>query len=83
MDVRVNPLITFVWVGFGLLMLGTAVATFGRRKATQHEDGEVPEAERLPGPEAGSEAAAEPAAGSERAIGPEAQPAAGPAVGEA
>ncbi len=31
MDVRVNPLIMFVWVGFALLMLGTFVATAGRR----------------------------------------------------
>lgn len=32
MDVRVNPLVSFVWVGFGLLVVGTAIATFGRRK---------------------------------------------------
>ena len=32
MDVRVNPLVSFVWVGFALLVIGTAVATFGRRK---------------------------------------------------
>ena len=32
MDVRVNPLVSFAWVGFGLLMLGTAVALFGRRR---------------------------------------------------
>ncbi|MBQ9006974.1 MAG: hypothetical protein IJ092_11490, partial [Atopobiaceae bacterium] len=31
MDVRVNPLIGFVWVGFGLLMLGGAISAFGRR----------------------------------------------------
>ncbi len=36
MDVRVNPLVSFAWVGFALLMLGTAIALFGRRK-----DGEV------------------------------------------
>lgn len=33
MDVRVNPLISLVWVGFFMLMAGTAVATFGRRGA--------------------------------------------------
>ena len=33
MDVRVNPLITLVWVGFGLLMAGVAIATLGRRGA--------------------------------------------------
>ena len=32
MDVRVNPLISFTWVGFGLLMVGTAIALLGRRK---------------------------------------------------
>ena len=32
MDVRVNPLVSFAWVGFGLLMLGTAIALFGRRR---------------------------------------------------
>ena len=36
MDVRVNPLVSFAWVGFGLLMLGTAIALFGRRR-DQHE----------------------------------------------
>jgi cytochrome c-type biogenesis protein CcmF len=35
LDVRVNPLISFVWVGFGLLILGTAVAAFGCRKRTK------------------------------------------------
>jgi cytochrome c-type biogenesis protein CcmF len=28
----VNPCITFVWVGFGVLMIGTIIATVGRRK---------------------------------------------------
>ena len=32
LDVRINPLIWLVWVGFGLLMVGSAVATFGRRR---------------------------------------------------
>ena len=32
MDVRVNPLISFTWVGFGLLMAGTAIALLGRRR---------------------------------------------------
>ena len=31
MDVRVNPLISLVWVGFGLLMLGAFVALFAKR----------------------------------------------------
>ena len=33
MDVRVNPLIAEVWIGFGLLMVGVVVATLGRRGA--------------------------------------------------
>lgn len=33
MDVRVNPLILEVWIGFGLLMAGVLVATVGRRGA--------------------------------------------------
>ena len=31
--VKINPLISFVWVGFGLLMVGTTIATVGSRKA--------------------------------------------------
>ena len=37
MDVRVNPLISFVWVGFVLLMLGTAVAALGKRRGAGEE----------------------------------------------
>ncbi|MGI6105341.1 MAG: heme lyase CcmF/NrfE family subunit [Raoultibacter sp.] len=33
LDVRVNPLISFVWLGFGLLMLGVFLSTIGRRKS--------------------------------------------------
>ena len=33
LDVRVNQLISFVWIGFGMLMLGTLFALIGRRKA--------------------------------------------------
>lgn len=32
MDVRVNPLISFVWVGFALLMIGSLVALFAKRR---------------------------------------------------
>ncbi len=35
LDVRVNPLIYQVWIGFGLLMLGTLIATIGRRGASR------------------------------------------------
>ncbi len=32
LNVKINPLIWFVWGGFGLLMAGSAIAAFGRRK---------------------------------------------------
>ena len=35
MDVRVNPLISLLWAGFGLLMVGVCVATVGRRRASR------------------------------------------------
>lgn len=47
LDVRVNPLISFAWVGFGLLMLGVVIATIGRRKTSHvmaEADDEVAEA---------------------------------------
>jgi cytochrome c-type biogenesis protein CcmF len=31
MDVRVNPLISFVWVGFALLMVGCLIPLFAKR----------------------------------------------------
>ena len=37
MDVRVNPCITFVWTGFGLLMLGMLLALVGRRNPKKGE----------------------------------------------
>ena len=40
MDVRVNPLFTPVWVGFGLLMLGVLIATAGRRGAKRGKQAE-------------------------------------------
>lgn len=33
LDVRVNPLISVVWFGFGMLMIGAVIALFGRRLA--------------------------------------------------
>ena len=32
LDVRINPLITFVWIGFGLLVVGGFVALIARRR---------------------------------------------------
>lgn len=51
MDVRVNPLISLVWVGFGLLMVGCLIPLFAKR------------AERREGDAAADEPAAELAAG--------------------
>ncbi len=38
MDVRVNPLISFVWVGFGLLMVGSVVSLFSKRASRKESD---------------------------------------------
>ena len=32
LDVRVNPLIGLVWLGFALLMIGTTIGALARRK---------------------------------------------------
>jgi len=32
LQVHINPLIGFVWLGFGLLMVGTAIAALGKRR---------------------------------------------------
>ena len=37
LDVRVNPLVSFVWVGFGLLMVGILLALVGRRTPKPRE----------------------------------------------
>jgi cytochrome c-type biogenesis protein CcmF len=42
----VNPLIYFVWIGFALLMVGTIIATFGRRRAKTQEQVEQGQAEK-------------------------------------
>lgn len=58
MDVRVNPLISLVWVGFFLLMAGTAISTFGRRGASRRpkEDQETAKAKMADMIEEASEA---------------------------
>ena len=53
MDVRINPLIGLVWAGFGLLMLGVAIAALGRRAPKGDDDEALPEPnddEALPEP---------------------------------
>ncbi len=42
MDVRVNPLVSFTWVGFALLMVGTAIALLGRRRESRDAHDEAP-----------------------------------------
>jgi cytochrome c-type biogenesis protein CcmF len=37
MDVRINPLINFVWAGFFILIAGAAFAGMGRRAAKKEE----------------------------------------------
>ena len=39
LDVRVNPFIMLVWVGFGMLMLGTLFALVGRRGGSRRVRG--------------------------------------------
>ena len=39
MDVRVNPLISLVWVGFGLLMVGCLIPLFAKRASKREGDG--------------------------------------------
>ena len=58
MDVRVNPLISLVWAGFGLLMVGVCVATVGRRRASRKlNDGERAAADSAAGESAVVDAA--------------------------
>ena len=45
LDVRVNPLILFVWAGFGLIMLGGLVAMFAKRAGRAREEEPVKLAE--------------------------------------
>lgn len=58
MDVRVNPLISLVWVGFGLLMVGVCVATLGRRRASR----KLPDSQRTAADAAAGESASVDAA---------------------
>ncbi|MDR0459379.1 MAG: cytochrome c biogenesis protein CcsA [Coriobacteriales bacterium] len=39
LDVRINPLINLVWMGFGLLLAGTTVAAVGRRGPHRQQAG--------------------------------------------
>ena len=38
MDVRINPLVNLVWIGFGMLMAGTFAALVGRRPRREGEN---------------------------------------------
>lgn len=65
MDVRVNPLISLVWVGFGLLMVGCLIPLFAKRAVRREGDegddepARVLAAEAATADEAADEAAAE------------------------
>lgn len=53
MNLRINPLIRFVWAGFAILMIGVAVAALGRRTPKGKGESEsLPEAEDGPGSKA-------------------------------
>lgn len=59
LDVRVNPLVSFVWVGFVLLMVGALLALVGRRSprkisAAKRDDASVSETPVVEAAEAGS-----------------------------
>ena len=83
MDVRVNPLIYCVWIGFGMLMFGIALATFGGRGGASDKKKEkvaVGAAEGAAGGEVAAAAEPEPerieAAAEEAAPADESEPAA-------
>ena len=59
MDVRVNPLISWVWVGFAMLVIGTGLGAFGRRKPSN----KVKDAAQAQAETAKGDARAESAAG--------------------
>ena len=59
MDVRVNPLISWVWVGFAMLVIGTGLGAFGRRKPSN----KVKDAVQAQAETAKGDARAESAAG--------------------
>ena len=42
MEAKVNPLISFVWTGFGMLVLGTLLAMFASRRPAGARPAEVP-----------------------------------------
>lgn len=47
MDVRVNPLISLVWVGFGLLMVGCLIPLFSKRAERREGDAAADEPVRV------------------------------------
>ena len=40
LEVRINPLISFVWLGFGLMLVGMVVALFARREPAKGKNAE-------------------------------------------
>ena len=52
LDVRVNPLISFVWAGFGLIMAGGLIALFAKRSLRGKDAKEAAAASEMNAPEA-------------------------------
>ncbi len=55
MDVRVNPQISLVWIGFGMLVAGAAIAGLGRR-APKKDAAQAPAADAVQAPASGESA---------------------------
>jgi cytochrome c-type biogenesis protein CcmF len=55
LDVRVNPLISLVWAGFGLLILGTAISALGRRTKRKKSEKVAADTGKAAGPSGGDE----------------------------
>ena len=43
LDVRINPLISFVWIGFALMMIGIAVSIVGKRNKPESKSENAPD----------------------------------------
>ena len=61
LDVRVNPLVNCVWVGFYVLMAGMLVGVFGKRATRKEQEAEGAQEDAGEGVTAAAEADAMPA----------------------
>ena len=62
MDIRINPLISLVWAGFGMLMLGGLISAIGRRSVAKSAPAEAEVVEAVEAEAELAEAEAEPEA---------------------